>query len=195
MDFVNLGDRKPLTRLTEKEAWWPAAFGELATRPFSLRLSDRTNAQFPCTSGPGNSHTVRVALPSQDRSSLNLCARITGPFETVASRLRQLGHYSDLQVALLQSAYWVGYLLDPFGAQQLVFYNWGVLLQYIDSTLVGSFLLILASPRGTPYAITAVERLLSAPRTTLRSRLLYSPPVASLARESATSEYPAAWFS
>ena len=30
MDFVNLGDRKPLTRLTAKEAWWPVAFGELS---------------------------------------------------------------------------------------------------------------------------------------------------------------------
>lgn len=28
MDFVNLGDKKPLTELTRKEAWWPVVFGE-----------------------------------------------------------------------------------------------------------------------------------------------------------------------
>jgi hypothetical protein len=32
MDFVNLVDRKPLTELTKKEAWWPVAVGEAAGR-------------------------------------------------------------------------------------------------------------------------------------------------------------------
>ncbi len=31
-DFVSLGDRKPLTELTKKEAWWPIVFGESVRR-------------------------------------------------------------------------------------------------------------------------------------------------------------------
>jgi hypothetical protein len=28
MDFVRISDRKPLTELTRREAWWPVVFGE-----------------------------------------------------------------------------------------------------------------------------------------------------------------------
>jgi hypothetical protein len=38
MDFVHLGDRKPLTELTNKEAWWPVAFGELGRRAWAKAI-------------------------------------------------------------------------------------------------------------------------------------------------------------
>lgn len=39
MDFVNIGDRKPLTELTKREAWWPIALGK------SMRTVDNGHAR------------------------------------------------------------------------------------------------------------------------------------------------------
>jgi hypothetical protein len=63
MDFVNLVDRKPLTELTKREAWWPVAFGEAARRTLFV-CGTHMPAQSRFCSGHGDLPTVSMILLS-----------------------------------------------------------------------------------------------------------------------------------